>query len=84
MGRRRLVGGPTRAELAEIEAEWPVISAEIAVTSAEIEVISAGVGVRRSPVLGRARVARARADLRAAERRLCEAWSAQARTGVAA
>jgi len=38
-GRRE---GPTRADLAAIEAEWPVIEAELAVVDAEIAAARAG------------------------------------------
>jgi hypothetical protein len=35
---------PTAAELAEIEAEWPLIDAELAVLDAEIRALSAAGG----------------------------------------
>jgi hypothetical protein len=38
-GRRE---GPTRADLAAIEAEWPVIEAELAVVDAEIAAARTG------------------------------------------
>jgi hypothetical protein len=53
--------GPSLAELAEIEAEWPVIEAEMALVDAEVAVLT---GPHRP---GRQR-------LRAAERDVVAAW----------
>lgn len=59
--------GPTSAELAEIEAEWPLIAAELELVAAEAALLEFdGAGV---PELARRRVRRAEAQVVAEARR---------------
>jgi hypothetical protein len=41
---RRTLGEPTAADLAAIEAEWPLIDAELALLDAEIRALAAAAG----------------------------------------
>ena len=59
----RVPGEPTAADLAAIEAEWPLIDAELAVVDAEIRILSTG---RPVPLDWR--------RLRRAERQMLAAW----------
>jgi hypothetical protein len=68
------VQGPSAAELAEIEREWPLIAAELDLLDAEIAVLSA---VGRVSKLDRRRVRRA-------ARRVLEVSRELAAEGVAA
>lgn len=59
--------GPSAAELAEIEQEWPLIAAELDLLDAEISYITAGPA---ASVLDRRRVRRAQRRVLAAGREL--------------
>jgi len=59
----RVLGEPTAADLAAIEAEWPLIDAELAVVDAEIRILSTG---RPVPLDWR--------RLRRAEHQMLAAW----------
>jgi hypothetical protein len=57
--------GPSAAELAEIEQEWPLIAAELELLDAEISCITAGPA---ASVLDRRRIRRAQRKVLAAGR----------------
>jgi hypothetical protein len=61
--------GPSRTELADIEAEWPVIAAELAVVAAECRLAASpdalAVRAHRRAVSRLARIARAASTRRA-------------------
>jgi hypothetical protein len=59
--------GPSAAELAAIDAEWPLIAAELDLLEAEISIITAGPA---ASVLDRRRVRRAQRRVLAAGREL--------------
>ena len=60
----RVQGEPTAADLAAIEAEWPLVEAELGLLDAQIVALSAARGL--SPLDWR--------RLRRAERRVLAAW----------
>lgn len=80
----RSLNGPTRRELRQIEAEWPLIAAELAVVDAEIALAATGDGASE---LGRRRLDQAVAgatDLRHLADSMAGNWLAGGPLGGAA